>query len=152
VGLTLFVGILVIGALIFPLVGVLFFTGDSEEANAPGYRVRRVIGFAIVAAGVSILFLIVTSASGIFSPHPVDCGSAWQAMFSKDSNWTGYACGRASIPYLSIAAGVAAVGMGVAFWGAGRGRLLAAVCLPFAAALSVYVIGLAASSQMYRGD
>ena len=43
------------------------------------------------------------------------------------------------------------MGMGVAFWGAGRGRILAAVCLPLAVALSIYLIGMAASSQMYPG-
>jgi hypothetical protein len=143
------VGVIVATVLIVPLVGVLFFTGDTETPKSLGHRLRRVIGLAIVAGGVSILFLIVTSASGMFSSDPVDCGPAWQAMFSRDNNWTDDACGRAAFPVLSIAAGVAAVGMGVIFWGASRGRFLAAVCLPFAAALSVYLTGMVASSTIY---
>ena len=146
-GLTLFVGVVVIGALIFPLLGVLFFSGDTETPKPPGYRVRRVIGFAIVAAGVSITFLRVSHEPDQALPEHIACGTSWQAMFS--ARWNGdYECGHAAFPHLWIAGGVATVGMGIAFWGAGCGRLLTAVCLPLVAALSVYLLGGIASTQM----
>jgi hypothetical protein len=90
---------------------------------------RQVIGFTIVATGVSIMFLPVSTwmTSGDGRVH-VDCGSALQAMFNGWANME-YECGSAALPYLWIAGGVAAVGMGVAFWGAGRARLLATVGL-----------------------
>jgi hypothetical protein len=56
VGLTVFVGA-VFGLLTFPLIAVLFLTDDKP----PGHRVRRVIGFAVVAAAVSIMFLPVSA-------------------------------------------------------------------------------------------
>ena len=162
-GLTIFVGVVVIGVFILPLVGVLFFTGDSEAPKPSGYRVRRVIGFAMVAAAVAITFLPVstdqryTEPWGYYQDQVRDvvlhlkCGSVWQAMVSK-FNFTDRACSRAAFPFLSIAAVVAAVGMGVAFWGAARRRLLTAVCLPLAAALSIYIIGMIASDAMYPAN
>jgi cytochrome bd-type quinol oxidase subunit 2 len=117
---------------------------------------------AIVAVGVVITFLSVrvqyhvsdqdlqdVVTSPVHWTYFVDaaCGSVWQALFifSDDK------CGSAALPRLWIAAGVAAVGMGLAFWGARRGRLLAAVCLPFAGALSVFIIWMVAMSLMYGG-
>jgi hypothetical protein len=83
--------------------------------------VTRVVGFAIVAVGVSIMFLPVSAQYGVFN---VDCGSAWQAMFTdaNGNNLEDFVCGRAAFPRIWIAGGVAAVGVGVAFWGASRGR------------------------------
>jgi hypothetical protein len=134
----------VFGLLIFPLIAVLFLTVDK----LPGYRVRRVIGFALVAAGIWITFLNVSA--HYYDGTNVACGSVWRAMFSRDYNTSeDYICGRAAFSHLWIAGGVAAVGMGIAFWGASRGRLLAAVCLPLVATGLVHVLGLVASSQMY---
>jgi hypothetical protein len=147
VGLTVFVGA-VFGLLIFPLVAVLFLTDDTADPKSRGYRVRRVIGFAIVAAGVWIMFVDVSAHfnDGI----EVACGSVWRAMFSGDYNTSeDYVCGSAAFPHLWIAGGVTSVGMGIAFWGASRGRLLAAVCLPLVATGLVHLLGLVASSQMY---
>ena len=162
-GLTLFVSVVVIGALILPLVGVLFFAGDTEAPKPSGHRVRQVIGFALVAAAVAITFLPAstdqryTETWGYYQDQVRDvvlhtkCSSVWQAMLSK-FNFPDNACSRATFPFLSIAAGVAAVGMGVAFWGARRTRLLAAVCLPIAAALSIYIIEMVASDAMYPAN
>jgi hypothetical protein len=72
---------------------------------------------------VSIIFLHV-SAEAV--GNRVACGSALQAMFSWQGN-EDYQCGSATFPRLWVAGGVAAVGMGVAFWGEDRGRLLAVV-------------------------
>jgi hypothetical protein len=154
VGLTAFVGA-VFGLLTFPLIAVLFLTDDKP----PGHRVRRVIGFAVVAAAVSIMFLPVSAHVNSYEEfaqqiqqisYHADCGSAWHAMFSGDYNTSeDHVCGRAAFPHLWIAGGVAAVGMGIAFWGASRGRLLAAVCLPLVATGLVHALGLVASSQMY---
>ena len=52
------------GYFILPLVDVTFC--DTAAPKPPGYGVRRVIGFAIAAAGVSTLFLSV-STSGMFA-------------------------------------------------------------------------------------
>ena len=149
-GLTLFLDVVVIGALILPLLGVLFFSGDTETPKPPGYRVRRVIGFAIVAAGVSITFLPVSHEPDQALPEHIACGTSWQAVFSARWNFE-YECGEAALPHLWIAGGVAAVGMGVVFWGARRGRLLAAVCLSVVAALSVYILGAIESFTLMGG-
>jgi hypothetical protein len=73
--------------------------------------VTRLIGFAIVAAGVAILFLPV-SANRSFYGDTVACGSSWHAIFRNVNNYDsyGYVCGRAAFPHLWIAGGGAAVG------------------------------------------
>jgi hypothetical protein len=120
-------GVLVIIPILPLLAGFVIFS-DSGEPKPGGHRVRLVIGFAIVAVGVSILFLPVSAdindESGRFG-YRTDCGSALPAMFSELDQ-----CGSAALPSLWVAGAVAAVGMGVAFWGEGRGRLLAAVAIP----------------------
>jgi hypothetical protein len=116
------------------IVGVLFFNGPffngPVDRKPAGYRVRLVIGvvigLAIVAAGVSIMFLTVSTSTYDLNTHAnsLACGSVLHAMFSRDTVYE-YGCGQAAFPRLWIAGAVAAVGMGVAFWWAGRGRSLA---------------------------
>jgi hypothetical protein len=94
-------------------------------------NLRRAIGFAIVAAGISITFLPVSAdvITDVFDPigvpTTVDCGSVWQAMSTGDN----YACTSAELPHVWIAGGVAVIGIAVAFWGARRRRLLAMIGL-----------------------
>jgi hypothetical protein len=78
-------------------------------------NVRRVIGFAIVVAGVWITFLPVSADIGPFDYH-IACGSVWHAMLSHG---TDHDCVLTALPHVWIAGGVAAVGMGVAFLGGG---------------------------------
>jgi hypothetical protein len=101
-----------VAAFAFVLFGIVAF----------GYFILPLVG-----AGVSILFLDV-STSGTYTFEPsqkfhVACGTAWSAMFSKHNN-DDLACAKAAYPRLWIAGYVAMVGMGVAFWGAGRRRLV----------------------------
>ena len=91
------------------------------------YRVARVIGLALVAAGIGITFLNVSTSSKNVDTRQrfhVDCGSVWQAMFSKYNNLD-LDCASAAVPHVWIAGGIAALGMAIAFWGAGRGWLQA---------------------------
>jgi hypothetical protein len=119
--------ILVIGSL---AIGILLLTADlwfadwlptpTTEPKPPVHRLRRVIGFAIAGAGASITFLPVSADLSLYAEGVlvhVSCGSRWQAMFTNPRNYNGlgYACGRAAFPYLSIAGGVVAVGLVVAF-------------------------------------
>ena len=78
-------------------------------------NVRRVIGFAIVVAGVWITFLPVSADIGPFNYH-IACGSVWHAMLSHGNQ---HDCVLTALPHMWIAGAVAAVGMGIAFWGAG---------------------------------
>ena len=71
----------------------------------------------------------------------------WQALFSARWN-VEYDCGEAAWPHLWIAGAVAAVGMGVAFWGAGRGRIVAMVGLVLLLTGLVFGAELMASTQM----
>jgi hypothetical protein len=127
------IGVVVI-VIILPLLAGFVIFSDSVDPKPRGYRVRLVVGFAIVAAAVSIMFLHVSAdineydESGRFG-YRVACGSALQAMFDSGGN-ANYQCGSAAFPYLWVAGGVAAVGMGIAYWGESRGRLLAVVCIP----------------------
>jgi hypothetical protein len=109
-----------------------------------GYRVRRLIGFGVVAAGVAIMFLPVSTVSYGF--HEA-CGSGWPAMFSGRDN-TAYECGTAALPHLWIAGAVAAVGMGIAFWDAGWRRLVAMVGLAVLVTASITIAGLMAAQGM----
>jgi hypothetical protein len=149
------VGALVIGSVILTLVTVVF-SDDTAAPKGAGYRrVTLVIGFAIVAAGVSILFLDV-GAWDTYSFEPggkfhVDCGTAWHAMFSKDHNFPNSACAEPAYARLWIAGGVAVVGMGVAFWGAGRRRLSAMVSYALLATVLVRLLALVASSSFGGG-
>ena len=67
----------------------------------------RVIGLAIVAAGVSITFLPVSSGFPVPGDEPVGtpsfirmaCGTAWQAMFLKDVNLVDTGCAAAAYPH-----------------------------------------------------
>lgn len=127
-------GVVVIVVIVPLLAGFVIFS-DTMDRKPRGYRVRQVVGFAIVAAGASIMFLPVSTETDGFH---VSCGSALGAMFSEWDN--GEQCGSAAFPYLWIAGGVAAVGIGVSFWGAGRGRLLAAVCIPLLVAGSIGLV------------
>lgn len=105
---------------------------------------RRVIGFAIVAAGVSIMFLHISTESHGFH---LNCGTAWHAMFSKDNNDVyAYACSDAAFPRLWIAGGVVAAGMGIAFWGVSRVRLLVIIGLVLLFTALVNIVGLVASA------
>jgi hypothetical protein len=91
------------------------------------YRAARVIGLALVAAGIGITFLNVSTSRMNFDTQQrfhVDCGSVWQAMFSNDNNLD-LDCASAAVPHVWIAGGIAAVGMAIAFRGAGRGWLQA---------------------------
>ena len=149
-GAILVIGALVIGFIIVPIVG--FFTHtDTAAPITPGHRGRRIIGFAIVAAAVSIPFIPVKAPRfGYYEGAPLeDCGTGWHALFYNQITTELNNCGPAASPLLWIAGGVAAVGMGIAFWGVSRGRLLAAVCLPLVATGLVHLLGLVASSQMY---
>jgi len=127
-------GVVVI-VIILPLLAGFVIFSDGVDPKPRGYRVRQVIGFTIVVAGVSILFLHVSAyinaydaVSGRFG-YRAACGSALQAMFDSWGNGN-YECGSAAFPHLWVAGGVAAVGMGIAYWGESRGRLLAVVCIP----------------------
>jgi hypothetical protein len=153
------IAILVIGAL---AIGILLLTADmwgpdslstsTRATKPPVHRVRRVIGFVIVA-GVSITFLPVSADAHLYAEDVfvhVTCGTTWQAIFTNPHNYNeaGYACGRAAFPYLSIAGSVVAVGMGVAFWGEGRGRLLRMVGVAVLVTGLIQVLGLMGSSSM----
>ena len=65
--------------------------------------VKRVVGFAIVAVGVSILFLNVSAdVTGGYDGsvmHQADCGSVWQAMFTGENNY-GRECHLAAFPHV----------------------------------------------------
>jgi hypothetical protein len=127
-----------------------WFSAPVAAPKPPVRRVTRVIGFAIVAAGLSIMFLPVSAQHGFFN---VDCGSAWQAMFTDANghNVEDFGCGRAAFPHVWVAGGVAAVGVGVAFWGASRGRILAVVGLTLLATSLVLVVALMSASSRYGG-
>ena len=75
------------------------------------------------------------------------CGWGWPAMFSSRSN-TAYECGAAALPHLWIAGAVAAVGMGIAFWGARRRWLVAMVGLAVLVTVSITIAGLVAAQGM----
>ena len=159
------VAVLVIGSL---AIGILLLTADlwgpewlstpTAEPKRPAHRIRRVIGFAIVAAGVSIMWFLPVSTDlnlsvgewGSEVPNHLECGSVWQAMFSNVNNINGYGydCGHAAFPYVSIAGGVVAVGLVVAFWGAGRGRLLRIVGVAVLVPGLIQILGLMTSSHL----
>jgi hypothetical protein len=114
-------GVVMVG-LILPLLAGFVIFSDTGDPKPRGYRVRLVVGFAIVATGVWIRFLPVSTeingynvSTGRFGYH-ADCGSVWRAMFDRWYN-ANYECGSAAFSRLWIAGPVAAVGMGVAFWG-----------------------------------
>ena len=124
--------------------------------------VRRVIGLAIVAVGVSITFLPVSADIDITAydgrityQAQADCGSVWRAMLSSENNY-GHECHRAAVPHVWIAGGIAAIGMAVAFWGASRLLLLAMlglvvlITLLIAALLRVWAI--VQSFQPFGGE
>ena len=147
----LVIGGLVIGTVMLTL-GVWFPEWWSVRIAAPKppvRRVTRVIGFAIVAAGVAIMFLPVR-ADRSFYGDIVACGSGWQAMFTNVNNYNadGYACGHAAFPHLWIGGAVAAVGIGIAFWGASRGRFLGMIFVALLVTRSIQVLGLMGSSSM----
>jgi len=106
-------------------------------------NVRRVIGFAIVAAGVWFTFLPVSADIGPFDYH-IACGSVWHAMLSHGDQ---HDCVLTALPHVWIAGGVAAVGMGVAFWGAGRRLLLGMVGLVVLLTLLITLGGWGQSMQ-----
>ena len=141
-------GFIVVGALSL-IVG--YSIRDTEAAKPRVHRVRRVIGFGIVAAGIGITFLNVSlhpDVNPFAPPVPMHlaCGSVWNAMFSN-ANDVAYDCGSAAVPHLWIAGGVAAVGMVVAFWGAGRGRLLRMVVLVLILTTVITLYGLNAAEN-----
>jgi hypothetical protein len=103
------VAVLVIGVL--AILGVLatlsvwhpeWFSTPMAAPKPPVRRATRVIGFAVVAAGVSIMFLPV-SADG-YSYGEGSCGTGWQAMFTNVNEYHSgsYACGHAAFPHLWI--------------------------------------------------
>jgi hypothetical protein len=147
----LVIGGLVIGTVILTLTVRYpeWWAVPTAAPKPPVRRVTRIIGFAFVAAGVAIMFLPV-SANRSFYGDTVACGSGWQAMFRNvnNYNWDGYACGRAAFPHLWIAGGVAAVGLGIAFWGANRGRFLGMICLALLITGFIHGFGLMMSSSM----
>ena len=146
-------GAVVIG---LPFAGVWTLTRDTGVPKSPGYWVRRVIGFAIVAAGVSIMFLNVSRTFRYFDtlgePQRIHlaCGTGWHAMFSKENN-PDWVCGSAAVLHLWIAGAVAALGLGTAFWGAGRGPILAMVGLVFLLTGLINIAGLLAAQDMGTG-
>ena len=75
-------GAAVIAVVILPLVGVWSLTRDTGVPKPPGYRVRQVIGFAIVAAGVWIMFLNV---SAQYDGIDVACGTSTGLRFHSTS-------------------------------------------------------------------
>jgi hypothetical protein len=120
--------------LVLPLLAGFVIFSDGVDPKPRGYGLRLVLGLALVVAGVAIIFLPVSTDINAYAPtggfgYHADCGTALGAMFNSSYNGN-YECGSAAFPYLWIAGGVAAVGMGVAFWGDSRGRLLAVVCIP----------------------
>jgi hypothetical protein len=130
-----------------------FPTPPTAATKPPVHRLRRVIGFVIVAIGVSITFLPVSADLSLFAEGVlvhVSCGSAWQAMFTNPHNYNeaGYGCGRAAFPYVSIAGGVVAVGLVVAFWGEGRGRLLRMAGVAVLVPGLIQILGLMGSGGM----
>ena len=155
-------GVVVIGGVIVPIVG--YQTHDHHPRDAE-YRVARVIGLAIVAAGVSITFLPVSTKILVWPPQPgfpvsadepvgtpswasAACGTAWNAMFSKAvsmGDMVGSGRAGAAYPHLWIAGGIAAVGISIALWGSSRGWLLAAAYLPLLATGLVQVFALMAA-------
>ena len=134
--------------IVLPFVGVWTLTRDNGVPKSPGYWVRRVIGFAMVAAGVSIMFLPVRAER--VAGYPLACGTGWHAMFSKENN-PDWVCGTAAVPHLWIAGAVAALGFGIAFWGAGRGPILAMVGLVFLLTGLINIAGLLAAQEMGTG-
>jgi hypothetical protein len=119
--------------------------------------VTRVVGLAIVAAGLSITFLPVSTYVKRFyeygpPSHHAECGSAWQAMFTdaNGNNFEDFVCGYAAFPHLWIAGGVAALGVGIAFWGLSRGRLLLVVGLTLFGTALVLLAALL-NSNAYGG-
>ena len=149
----LVVGALVVGTVILTLVTVVW-ADDIVVPKSPGYRrLMLVVGFAMVAAGVSILFLNVSAWDTFESGEKfhVDCGTAWHAMFSHDHNFPNSACATPAYPRIWIAGGIAAVGTGVAFWGAGRRRIAAMIGYALLATVLVRLIALAASSSFGGG-
>ncbi len=104
---------------------------------------RRLIGFVIAAAGVSIMFLPVST--NHFGHEA--CGSGWHAVFNSSNNLD-YECGEAALPRLWIAGAVVAVGMGIAFWGASRRRLLVMVGLAVVVTVLITVAGLSGANSM----
>ena len=117
-----------------------------------GYRVtrltRRLIGFGVVVAGWSIMFLPVST--NRFGLGREACGTSWAALFAPTNN-TDYECGQAAFPYLWIAGAVFAVGMGAAFWDERRNRIpgvLALVGLALLLALLIMAAGILAGQGM----
>jgi hypothetical protein len=149
VGAILVIGALVIGFIIVPIVG--FFTHtDTAAPITPGHRGRRIIGFAIVAAAVSIPFFPVKAPRfGYYEGAPLeDCGTGWHALFYNQNTTELNNCGPAASPLLWIAGGVAAVGIGVAFWDAGRGRLLGMISVVLVVTLFLAFASYSTSQQM----
>jgi hypothetical protein len=66
----------------------------------------------------------------------------------RNYNEDGYGCGRAAFPYLSIAGAVVAVGLVVAFWGEGRGRLLRMAGVAVLVPGLIQILGLMGSRNM----
>jgi len=115
--------------LIVPIVG--FFTHkDTAAPNTPGQRVRRIIGFALVGVAVSIPFLPVRALGTPSTKATPDHRASKTAVrvgtrcFYNQNTTEFNHCTSTAFPLLWIAGGVAAVGMGIAFWGANRGWLL----------------------------
>ena len=144
---------LVIGTVVLTLVTMVF--SDDIAAPKPPRRVMLVIGFAIMAAGLSILFFNVSAWDTLpdeLGGHVhVDCGTAWHAMFSHDHNFPNSACAEPAYLRLWIAGFIATVGTGVAFWGTGRRRLAAVIGYALLATVLVRLIALAASSSYGGG-
>ena len=87
-------GVVVIVVIVPLLAGFVIFS-DTMDRKPRGYRVRQVVGFAIVAAGASIMFLPVSTETDGFH---VSCGSALGAMFSEWDNRGTMRLGRLPIP------------------------------------------------------
>ena len=161
---TLAIGILLLTVEVW---GPAWLTAPMAEPKPAVRRLGRVIGVAIVAAGVAITFLPVSASVNYGSdiqdyfgqPAVVqaECGSAWQAMFTNEfynfaSIHDVYACGRGAFPHLWIAGGVAALGLAVAFWGASRGRLVRIVGAAVLGTVLIEVFGFIAFSVMFPGN
>jgi hypothetical protein len=114
----------------------------SALPTCGGYR-RRDRGGRLWITFLPVSTSVVTNFD---QPVHVICGSVWHAMLSSDNN-LGHECDVAALPRVWIAGGVAAVGMGVAFWGTGVRRLLVLVGLVVLVTLLIAIGGWAQSGQ-----
>jgi hypothetical protein len=104
-------------------------------------RVNKLVGFGSVAVAVLFMFRPV---SGTEDGFHTTFGSGWYALFSIPNN-CGLASGRAAVPHLLIAGAIAALGVGIAFRGAGLRRLVTVVGAVIFTTLLILLLAFLAS-------